>query len=786
MRHLRVILVIIGCVFLACAPQKSTTETQKVTPKQHVSEENPGTIAQQTDQQTGEQSLKKLDEFLVDLPPEIIKEMDIPRLSETSSTVQESTPAPQIAPSPDPAPVSFQVQITPTTTKQPLSQHEIAKKHGVKLNFDNASIYDVTKVVSEITGKSFIIDQKVEDEGRVTIFSEDLLSPAQVFELYKSVLELNGLAMTQVGDFYKIVKVDDARKRYLPVDSGTLPKEEDRLITQIVKLKHVEAQKVKNALSPMTSANIIEFSDPEKGDTLIITDLASNVRKILAVIKEIDVSKYTGRYFEIFPIQHADIEDLVHDLGQILSLQETIAPTPTPTPTPSVQQPQPEQPEAAQPTEQQDVSQLISPGTKTRLYPIKRLNALAVSTNNPEVISLVKKWVDILDQPSVEKYTEEPGEDEPIKHVYFVRYAKAEDLTPLLTQVYDERAQPEQEQQPEEQQPDQEPAEIEEIPPPEFIAEPQTNSIIIIATERQYAEITQLLEKLDHRPLQVLIDVIIAEISLDDSETLGVRGLLIGQDQVTTGGETNSIEATAETVFDSVAPEGAEGFLYTVAAPGRFLAKLRALATKNKLKVLSDPHVMVRNNEQAVMNVGASIPIKRITGTGDDAREDVEYRDVGIILTVTPQITMDGDVVMDIKQEISAVGQEQFGDTGAASFTKREAHTIVVTQDGYPLVLGGLIQNRDEKNEAGVPLLKDLPFIGRLFRYNRKKNERSDLFILVTPRVIRTPGQGWVVTDDVLQRRVKKLEALFSREETDADKIKQYLQNNFRIEEQGL
>ncbi len=776
MKYIHTIFFIIGCLFLACAPQESTTESPKVSPKQNMSAESSEVIAQEADREAENPSLNKLDKFLGELPPEIIKEIDIPRSSKTSATPQETPPPlPQFTPLSDPSPVSFQVQVSPTTTNQTLSQHEMAKKHGVKLNFDNASIYDVTKVVSEITGKSFIIDQKVEDDSRVTIFSEDLLSPNQVFELYKSVLELNGLAITQVGNFYKIVQTDDAQKRYIPVDSGTLPKEEDRLITQIVKLQHIEAQKVKDALSPMTSANIIDFSDPEKGDTLIITDLASNVRKILAVIKEIDVSKYANRYFQLFPITHADLLDLVNDLNQILSLQEIAEPTPVaqPTPTPS------ETPEA--------ISALVSPDTKTRLYPILRLNALAVSTNNPEVIALVKKWIDILDQPSARGSDAgaKAGKGVLINHVYYVRYAKADELAPLLAQVYDDQI-----TQPEEA-PEEAPEEVlEEVQQqvtgdqaPEFIPERTTNSIIIRATDSQYAEILQLLEKLDHRPLQVLIDVIIAEILLDDSETLGVRGLLLGQDQVTAGGETNSIESTAETVFDSVSPDGAQGFLYTMAAPGRFLAKLRALATENKVKVLSDPHVMVRNNEEAVMNVGASIPVKRITGTGEDAIEDVEYRDIGIILTVTPQITMDGDVVMKIKQEISAVGQELFGDTGAASFTTREASTIVVTQDGYPLVLGGLIQNRDEKNVSGVPLLKDLPLVGRFFRYKSKKNERSDLFLLVTPRVVRSSDQGWVVTDDVLQRRVKQIEDWFNREETDADKIKQYLQNNFSIQD---
>jgi type II secretory pathway component GspD/PulD (secretin) len=186
----------------------------------------------------------------------------------------------------------------------------------------------------------------------------------------------------------------------------------------------------------------------------------------------------------------------------------------------------------------------------------------------------------------------------------------------------------------------------------------------------------------------------------------------------------------------------------------------------------------VRNNEDAVMNVGSRIPIKEERTDADgETTTNIRYEEVGIILTVTPQINLDGDVVLKIKQEVSDVGQEQFGDTGAASFSTREAETSVITQDGYPIVIGGLIQNRDEDIISGVPFFKDLPLLGRLFRYSEKKNRRQDLFILVTPRVIRTPGQGWAVTDNVLEQRVQELEKLFNREGSDTDKLKDFLRN---------
>ncbi len=317
--------------------------------------------------------------------------------------------------------------------------------------------------------------------------------------------------------------------------------------------------------------------------------------------------------------------------------------------------------------------------------------------------------------------------------------------------------------------------------PPVFIEDPFTNTIIIRSTPMQYAQILSLLEQLDQRPLQVLIDVIIAEVTLTDSDVFGVRGMLQGQDQLTIGGETNTVNATAETVFPGIA--GGTGFNYAVNASGRFLAQIRALATESRVRVLSDPHILVRNNETATINIGDNIPITTVTGEGENIQETVEYLPTGIILTVTPQINIEGDVVMEIEQEVSSPGTKESGDL-APPINKTVAKTSLIAQDGSPLVIGGLMSSSGSMNHQGVPLLKDIPWLGRLFRYNESQNSRKELIILVMPRVVQTPEQGWNLTDDVLQKRVKQLEQLFNREETDSDKVKQFLRRQFILDEQ--
>lgn len=724
MKRFIVTLCLIGCCVWSCAPQQE--------PGAPLAQGGGDAfdVAQNA-------TLQKIDTLLEELPPPAIYQVREPEV---------------------------QIPPIPEFSEQPLP--EDSQMEEVGLNFENADIHDVTKIVSEITGKSFIVDDDV--QGTVTIYSEKSLSPDQVFELFKSVLELNGLAINQIGDFYKIVTSENAQKRYVTVDTDPYAAPEDSLVTQIVKLNYVKAIAVKNALQPLTSAEIIVYPD-ESGNTLIITDLASNVRKLLEVIREMDVSSYANQYVEIFPIQHADLYDLMDDLYQILAIPGAAGPM-------EQMVTQPEQQPAAEESAEPSVSPIVPAGTETTIYPIARLNALMVSTNNPDVLTLVRKWINILDQPSA-KDVEEVDPTERANYVYPVRYSKAEELAPILVRIYEDTTQQQQEQQEEEAGV---PSVLEEEQPPVFIEDTSSNSLIIRATPGQYAQILKLLEQLDIRPLQVLIDVIIAEVSLTDTDVFGVQGMLQGESQLTIGGETNVVNSTSTTGFPGIV--GGDGFNYVINAPARFLAQLRALATESRVKVLSDPHILVQNNKEARINIGDSIPIRTVRGEGETAEETVEYRETGIILTVEPQINYEDDVVMHITQEVSSPGERESGAT-APPINTTTAETYLVTQDGHPLVIGGLMSTREGKSKQGVPLLKDIPLLGRLFRYNEQQAERKELIILVIPRIVRTPEQGWNLTDDMLKKRVDQLEQLFNREATDPEKIKNFLKRQFSPEE---
>lgn len=788
-------LLFSGCASPTTSSQSQTTVTEQA--NEPLTPEQAATIArfEQFLGQSSDPAPQKTETSAVEHPVESDAEAASVPYRGTAFQSREIRPAPS----------------TPAELEPPFTQDGAGT---VGLNFDNADIYDVTKVVSEITGKSFIIDQKV--KGTVTIFTQTGMTPNQIFDLYKTVLDLNGMEIVQVGNFYKIQPKEGKPSDKLGNLANRLPSDDESLVTQVVKLRYIRAVDAQKALGELVpeGKKVLMYPDKER-DTLIITDTAANVRKILAVLEQIDVSEYESQYFQVFPIQHADLADLVNDLIQILSLREKTeeaAAAPTPAPAMQEQGGQDQQAVQQQPTTttQQNqtettfpVSQPLRPGTKTHIYPIKRLNALAVSTNQPDVIKLVEQWISILDQAPVNAF----GEDDPDKvktYFYPVQYSKAADLAPILAQVYDETYHPEQTttqqqnlqnpQQNQQQDPyyyqDQNQQQTTPTLPAsqsfgnskKFIADNTNNTIIIRATPLEYAEIQKLLEKLDQRPLQVLIDVIIAEVQLNDADVFGVQGMVLGEGQVTVGGETNAVETTTSTVFQNIMPTNSEGFMFVASAPGRFLMQLRALATENRLKVLSDPHILVRHNEEATINVGDEIPISETTGTGDNTQQNIKYRTTGIKLKVRPMINSRGDVIMRITQEVSDVGQESFGDTGAASFTTRNTDTSVVTQDNHPLIMGGLIADRVVASEQGVPLLKDIPLLGKLFRYNEQRTRRAELIILVTPRVVKDQDEGWTMTENILDDRIKDLEKFFNREETDADRIKRYLKLPFKDE----
>ncbi|HKW93644.1 MAG TPA: secretin N-terminal domain-containing protein, partial [Methylomirabilota bacterium] len=293
-----------------------------------------------------------------------------------------------------------------------------------------------------------------------------------------------------------------------------------------------------------------------------------------------------------------------------------------------------------------------------------------------------------------------------------------------------------------------------------FVADEVTNAIIVTTYPRLWKEIEETIKKLDKMPRQVLIEVMAAEVTLTDDTKLGIEwAVRSGRFDVSSSPSGTLPGRPAQSIipFGGAVPVGFNFFTF---AADKFLAALNALASENRVNVLSNPSIMTAENRKAVINVSTSVPIVTsqqvpvATGgiTGNAITQTVEYRDAGIILTVTPRIGEQGTVALDVKQEVNEVGENEPPPINSPRFTKREAETSVVLLNNQTLVLGGLIQSKRTRIRTGIPWLSRIPILGYLFGSVENKIEKTELLLLITPRAIGTALDAARITDQM--RRV--------------------------------
>jgi len=320
-----------------------------------------------------------------------------------------------------------------------------------------------------------------------------------------------------------------------------------------------------------------------------------------------------------------------------------------------------------------------------------------------------------------------------------------------------------------------------------IVADEVTNSLVILATKRDYQLIVDVLKRIDVVPRQVVLEVMIAEVVLNKSLEFGIsyaiaEGKLAGLSNATAtvtgataegeGGTTTGGTATVTGTPDIISRVGnslgggllgnalrfptAGGFAL-VSPTDNFAIFINALQGLTDVKMLSAPHIIAADNREAHILVGQSIPIltssSQSTITNNAALvNQVQYRDTGKILTVLPQVNSQGLVNLQIRQEVSAVLATSFGNTGSPSFSTREAETTVVVQDGEGVLIGGIIDDAIQHTRQGIPYLMDIPFLGRAFRSDSDSVERTELLITITPSVIRSKDEARRVTDDYSDR----------------------------------
>ncbi|HIJ60430.1 MAG TPA: hypothetical protein HPP56_07455, partial [Nitrospirae bacterium] len=403
-------------------------------------------------------------------------------------------------------------------------------------------------------------------------------------------------------------------------------------------------------------------------------------------------------------------------------------------------------------------------GNVMRLMPINRLNALLVIAHNTSQLEYMRKWVQAFD-----KIFENA---KPTVYVYHAQNGKAKDLASLLQQIYLgapatvsqpiataplQRSATAQPPTPHTPTPQRTPT---TMPTPtgqislvsdltRIFADEITNTVIILAIPEDYQKILDTLKKLDILPRQVIIETLIAEVTLSDELRFGLEWSLKTNVKLSNIKPfKRDIDLGADVGFNSanLDPTKLTGFTFLAKdAAGIVRAMLQTLASESKLKVIASPHILAADNREARIQIGDQVPVvtseTNVTGTTNIQRT-IQYKDTGTILKVKPQINKGGLVSLEINQEVSDYTMKVMYGSEYPVIYKRETTTNVVVQDGETVIIGGLIKDKTDRTQEGLPLLSKIPVLGYLFGYTSDVNTRTELVILLTPRVVNNQEEA--------------------------------------------
>ncbi len=628
----------------------------------------------------------------------------------------------------------FPESVTPDKIKAFLSKPQ--EESYIILNFDNADLKDVINTVSTITNQNFILGSGL--DARITIHSAKKIPVSEVLTVFEAVLEINGMSLVKSGRFFKIVPGSTSKQKPIPVkksnEVGGLT-DVDRPVTQIVPVKYVPVTEISSVLTPMLSQFGSIIPNP-RNNLLIINDLSSNIIRLLRVLQEIDVNAFKNTRMSFFKPKYSDVLSLSNELTEVLNAlnltREGIA-----------------------------------------LVPIERINSLVVFSSSPTLLKTVEGWVRKLDEEVM------TGQN---VFVYPVQNVKASDISEILKALYEGSTTTASKQKTSKtiskkssksrartvrtKQSTQTTSSRVEI----ITFEP-TNSLVILAPPGVYREMIKTIKKIDIYPREVLIEAVVAEVDMSDSMQLGIQWSNLQKFNID-GNDYNSLIQGSAGIPDfpslpSAAPtlsSGDTGLSFVMFRADNLMTMVNALSTETEVKILSSPRLLVRDQEEASIEVGTDVPTATSTTsttTTETLTQSIEYRTVGIKLKIKPTISEEKTVVLDIEQEVSSQGgDQQVGQEGNLFpiFSKTTTKTSIVVPNNQGIIIGGIMEERIEDTEQGIPLLRKIPILGYLFRWSSKEKTKKELIIIVTPRVIATKSESEKLTGDYLNKlkNVKK------------------------------
>ena len=601
-------------------------------------------------------------------------------------------------------------------------------------SFKGTDIQEFIEIVGRNLEKTIIVDPAV--RGKVNVRSYDVLNRDQYYDYFIAVLSVYGFAVVEMeNNLLKVVPDKDAKQAAVPVIDGTKKVTGELVITRVVSVKNVSVRELSPLLRQLIdnagAGNVVHY-DP--ANVIMITGQAAVVNRLSEIIKLVDQAGNTE--VDIVQLKHASASEIVRIVDSLNKKSDV-----------------------------NNVPALLQPS----FVADERTNSVLIS-GEPQVRDRLVKLITQLDSEMAIVGN---------NRVIYLRYAKADEIVDVLKGVSDNLAA--------EKQGGKAPSQSSGAKDVKISAHKGTNSLVITAPPDIMRALESVISQLDIRRAQVLIEAMIVEMSESDGANLGVQwGSLEGggaqfgntgvpitnylaaqekaKDTYTTQTGTNSvtgepyttqtIESGDQTAIAQVL--GGVSGLATGVIMGDWTALITAVSSNSDSNILSSPSLMVMDNEEATFIVGEEVPVLTGSSTGsnnDNPFQTVERKDVGIKLTITPQINEGDSVLLNIEEEISNV----LGASGAVDirFGKRQLSTTVMAADKQMIVLSGLLDEQTNESEQKIPILGDIPLIGHLFKSTSSGKTKRNLMLFIKPTIIRTG----LTADGVTQRKYNYIRA---------------------------
>lgn len=574
------------------------------------------------------------------------------------------------------------------------------------VNLKDTDIQEFIKFVADVTGTTMVVDPNV--KGKVRVISSQPVTQAELYDLFLSILDVQGYTAVRSGQIIRIVPSKDARSSPVPLMGDQDIAANDEYVTQVIRLENISAAKLIPVLRPLVpqQAHMAAYAP---SNAIILSDIRSNIGRIVDIIERMDRSAVQTT--EIIRLRYGVAEDVVSMLNAL---------------------------------EKSRQGEGAEADKEAILVADKRTNSVVV-TADEVTVERIRKLVTYLDTP-----LEQSGN----VRVIYLEYADSVEVAEVLTRVMQNIARLEEGGANKRSGNNESTIE----------ADAGTNSLIITADTDEMAALESVIARLDIRRAQVLIEAIIVEMEMTEGQELGLQWLfsndggLYGSNISTSSAQQARNRALADAILpddgsETISTRSVAGALSQI--PGTTLGWgvvdqdltmsviLNALETQGNANILSTPSLLTLDNEEAFITVGQQVPFVTgsytSTGVANGAQnpfQTIERQSVGVTLTVTPQVNEGDSVVLDIVQEVSSISAQILVASDVIT-NERKIETKVLANDSDIVVLGGLVKDEVQDSTQGIPILSDIPLLGRLFRNDVVTVTKSNLLVFIRPTIIR-------------------------------------------------